>query len=193
MLLFSPCNGYGQMAQELCISESDRTSFTTKTHSMRYTMFFLLSMGLLLSSFSGKRGLVVTSPGFAENGRIPERYSCDGIETNPPLHIDNIPVGAKSLAIIVHDPDAEWSGGFTHWVAWDIPVTNNIPENFKGGTSGVNSYIQHNYKGMCPPAGPHHYHFYVYALDKWMKADLNTDKDGLEEKMRVGRSLREAR
>lgn len=151
---------------------------------MRYTMFLLLSLGILLTSFSGKKGLVVTSPGFADNGMIPEKYSCDGIETNPPLHIENIPLGAKSLAIIIHDPDAEWPGGFTHWVAWDIPVTNNIPENYKEATSGVNSYIQHNYKGMCPPSGPHHYHFYVYALDKWMKADLNTDKAGLEEKMR---------
>jgi Raf kinase inhibitor-like YbhB/YbcL family protein len=146
-------------------------------------MFLLFTMGILLTSFSGKHKLKVTSPGFTHGGMIPERYSCDGIETNPPLHIENIPSGAKSLAIIIHDPDAQFSGGFTHWVAWDIAVTNDIPENFKGATSGVNSYIKHNYKGMCPPSGPHRYHFYVYALDKMLKADLNTDKAGLEEKM----------
>lgn len=137
----------------------------------------------LLTSFSNRGKLKVTSPAFEKNSMIPEKYSCDGDDTNPPLHIEGIPSGTRSLAIVIHDPDAQFSGGFTHWVAWDIEPRADIPENFKGATVGINSYIKHNYKGMCPPAGPHRYHFYVYALDKMMKLDLNTDKDGLEEKM----------
>ena len=152
---------------------------------MRYTTNLVLALGItLLSSFtSAAQKLIVTSPAFTYGASIPDKYSCDGLDTNPPLRIDNIPVGAKSLAIIIHDPDAQFAGGFTHWVAWDIDVRNDIPENFKGATSGVNSYIKHNYKGMCPPAGPHHYHFMVYALDTRLNLDLNTDKVMLQEKM----------
>ncbi len=151
---------------------------------MRYTILLLSTIALtLLTSFEGKRKLVVTSPGFSSNGNIPQKYTCEGVDTNPPLHIANIPSNAQSLALVIHDPDAQISGGMTQFVAWDIEVRSDIPENFKGGTVGVNSYIRRNYKGMCPPSGPHHYHFKVYALDKKLNLDLNTDKDGLEEKM----------
>jgi Raf kinase inhibitor-like YbhB/YbcL family protein len=150
---------------------------------MRYSSVFLTLALTALTSFTPDRNLVVTSPSFSDNGMIPSKYSCDGGEATPPLHIENIPAGARSLAITLHDPDAPFQGGFTHWVVWDIDVTNDIPENFKGGSKGVNSIAQHQYKGICP-SGTHHYEFKVYALDTKLKLDLNTDKGTLERKMR---------
>ncbi len=129
-------------------------------------------------------GLVITSTVFVNNGNIPGKYSCEGEEVSPPLAITGMPAGTKSLAIILHDPDAPMGGGFTHWVLWNIePGDNNIPENFKGGSPGLNGAGQTGYKGMCPPTGTHHYHFKVYALDTKLDLDNKTNKAMLEKAM----------
>lgn len=150
---------------------------------MRYSPVLLTLAITALTSFTPDRNLVVTSSSFLNNGMIPSKYSCDGGEHTPPLHIENIPVAAKSLAITLHDPDAPYEGGFTHWVVWNIDVMNDIPENFKGGSKGLNSIAGHQYKGICP-SGTHHYVFKVYALDRRLTLDPNTDKRTLERKMR---------
>lgn len=126
--------------------------------------------------------LTVTSTSFQNNASIPMKYSCEGEETSPPLQVTGIPSEAKSLAIILHDPDAG-QNGFTHWVAWNINVDGNIREGFKGGNQGKNGAGQSGYKGMCPPTGTHHYHFMVYALDTMLDIDDNTGKTGLEKSM----------
>ncbi|HEY8780590.1 MAG TPA: YbhB/YbcL family Raf kinase inhibitor-like protein [Mucilaginibacter sp.] len=127
--------------------------------------------------------LTVTSTSFTDNGLIPAKYSCEGQEVNPPLHITGVPDDAKSLALIVHDPDAPAKGGFTHWVVWNIDTKGNIPENFKGAEQGLNGAKKEGYKGMCPPSGTHHYHFMVYALNTRLSISKNTDKAGLEKAM----------
>ena len=134
-------------------------------------------------SFTNKSGLKITSPAFTENGMIPAKYSCEGGESSPRLHISDIPAGAKTLALILHDPDAPMAGGFTHWVLWNLDVNGDIPENFKGAEQGYNSMKQTGYKGMCPPTGTHHYHFMVYALDTKLELNKSTDKAGLEKAM----------
>jgi Raf kinase inhibitor-like YbhB/YbcL family protein len=146
------------------------------------TSFLALAM-VVLTSFSKLASLSVTSSAFSENGMIPLKYSCEGDEAIPPLHIGAIPAGAKTLAIILHDPDAPMAGGFTHWVVWNIGVDADIPENFSGGEIGLNSMGKHNYKGMCPPSGKHRYYFMVYALDTKLAINANTDKAGLEKAM----------
>jgi Raf kinase inhibitor-like YbhB/YbcL family protein len=139
---------------------------------------------LAITSFSKNSALKITSTSFVNNGSVPAKYSCEGEEVNPPLLINNIPSGTKSLALILHDPDAPMKGGFTHWVVWNIePGDNKIPENFKGAEQGLNSAGQKGYKGMCPPSGIHHYHFRVYALDTKLDLDKKTDKAALEKSM----------
>lgn len=131
-------------------------------------------------SFIPKGDLVVTSNSFKHNQDIPRKYSCEGQNISPDLHISNIPAEAKSLAIIMHDPDAQKKGGFTHWVVWNISTDGLIPENFQGGKQGMNSSKKNGYAGMCPPTGTHHYHFTVYALDTQLDIVDNTDKAGLD-------------
>src|SRR5207253_808197 len=74
------------------------------------------------------KGLTITSSAFADNGEIPKKYGCGGGSVSPPLTISGVPAGAKSLALIVTDPDAP-GGLFTHWVAWNLPPADTtIPE-----------------------------------------------------------------
>ena len=57
--------------------------------------------------------LKITSAAFKENGVIPVKYNCDGVDVSPPLDIEHIPEEAKSLAVIVDDPDAP-AGTWVH-------------------------------------------------------------------------------
>ena len=134
----------------------------------------------IMASFTSQTTLTVTSTSFTNNGNIPSKYSCEGSQASPPLTIKGVPSGAKSLAMILHDPDAPMPGGFTHWVVWNIPTDGIIPEDFKGAEQGFNGAKKSGYIGMCPPSGTHHYHFKVYALDTRLTIDRNTDKAGLE-------------
>lgn len=151
------------------------------------TLLALVSLYILsitvMSSFTNKAKLTITSTSFSNNGMIPVKYSCEGEEVSPPLNISDIPHDAQSLAVIIHDPDAPLKGGFTHWVVWNLDVKRDISENFKNGEQGMNSSKQYGYMGMCPPSGTHHYHFIVYALDARLNIDKNTDKTGLEKAM----------
>ena len=150
------------------------------------TLFTLMTAFVivgLVSSFAGKSNLDITSPVFKNDGMIPAKYSCEGADISPALQLGKIPAGAKSLALILHDPDAPMPGGFTHWVMWNMALDGKIPENYKGADQGNNGMKQNGYKGMCPPTGTHHYHFMVYALDTKLTLDKNTDKAGLEKAM----------
>jgi len=138
---------------------------------------------IILIAFCTNSSLTITSKSFLSNGPIPSNYTCDGENLSPALHIENLPKATKTIAIIVHDPDAPVEGGFTHWIAWNIGPTKDIPENFKGGKQGLNGANKAGYTGPCPPSGIHHYHFNVYALDTILMLDANTNKEDLEKAM----------
>lgn len=109
----------------------------------------LLTVSLLLSvsyaagtDMTKSDGLKITSPAFENNGYIPSKYTCDGTDSNPPLLIENVPAKAKSLALIVDDPDAP-GGVWVHWVLWNIPAeTKEIKENSvpAGAKQGLNDF-----------------------------------------------------
>ncbi len=122
--------------------------------------------------------LTIKSPAFKNNEFIPSKYTCDGLNINPELIIEDIPVNTKSLAIIVDDPDAP-NGTFCHWLLWDIPPKTTIKEDSRPGTQGRNSIHENKYFGPCPPSGTHHYHFKVYALDAKLNLPPNTGEKEL--------------
>ena len=118
------------------------------------------------SSFS------VATSAFQTGGDIPAKFTCNGANVNPELKINGVPNGAKSLVLIVDDPDAP-RGLFTHWILWNIdPKTTDIGENSvpTGGVQGTNDFGKRNYGGPCPPSGTHRYFFKIFALDS--KLDL---------------------
>ena len=110
---------------------------------------------------------------FTPGGSIPPKYTCSGEDTSPPLSIRGVPGSAKTLALIVDDPDAP-SGTFVHWVVYNLPpATKQIEAAVKPGTSiagggmqGRNDFGGDGYGGPCPPPGaPHHYRFRLFALN----------------------------
>lgn len=112
--------------------------------------------------------ITVGSPAFRDGQPIPARFTCDGDNRPPPLVWDNVPRGAKALALVVDDPDAP-RGTFVHWVVLDMPVDTTGVDAGAVPVSAVqarNSAGRPSYFGPCPPSGTHHYRFTVYALSQ---------------------------
>jgi Raf kinase inhibitor-like YbhB/YbcL family protein len=126
--------------------------------------------------------LKISSTAFDHEGVIPSKYTCEGEEVNPPLQIDQIPAGAKTLAIIVEDPDAP-NGTFDHWLVWNIPPTKLIGGDVTPGICGKNGGGKTGYYGPCPPSGFHRYYFHVYALDAEIDLEGGADKTALQQAM----------
>ena len=120
---------------------------------------------------------------FSQNGHIPPQYTCEGENINPPLKVENVPDGTKTLAIIVEDPDAP-RGTFDHWVVWNISPNEAIAEGGNPGISGTNSFGKTGYGGPCPPSGVHRYFFRVFALDNKLDLVAGAGKDELLDAMK---------
>ena len=124
----------------------------------------------------------ITSPDFKHNEFIPKKFTCQGEDINPALIIESIPKEAKSLAMIVDDPDAPM-GTWVHWVVYDIGVVERIEENSIPGKQGSNNFGRKNYGGPCPPSGTHRYFFKIYALDQMLNLKEGLSKQELEKAM----------
>jgi len=117
--------------------------------------------------------LAVHSPAFRDGGEIPKRFTCQGRDAPPELDWSGVPAGAKSLALIVDDPDAPDPAApkrtWVHWVLYDIPpAATGLPEGGAlppGTRQGTNDWSRTGYGGPCPPVGRHRYFFKLYALD----------------------------
>jgi len=135
----------------------------------------------------------IISPIFENNQLIPEKYTCDGEDINPPLLIEDVPAEAESLVLIMDDPDAS-IGVFEHWIIFNInPRTKEIKENsiLSGAVLGMTDFGRIGYGGPCPSRGNHRYFFKIYALDKVLELPEGAEKLDLEKAMR-GHILSEA-
>ncbi len=117
-------------------------------------------------------GLVLTTTTFVAGATLPKSMiatPCGGENHSPQLQFSGVPAGTRSLALILHDPDAPHAGGFYHWVLYDLtPDTRSIARNaeFAVNQRGRNDTAALGYFGPCPPPGKlHHYNFTLYALD----------------------------
>lgn len=129
------------------------------------------------------RKLSVASPAFENGKSIPAKYTCDGADVNPPLTIEDVPDGTKTLVLIVDDPDAPM-GTWDHWVVWNIPGNiRQIAENTVPGIEGMNDFGRRSYGGPCPPSGTHRYFFKVYALDVALDLKPSSRKRDVEKAM----------
>ena len=127
----------------------------------------------------------LSSPVFENNGIIPPKFTCDGEGVNPPLEISDVPAGAKSLALIVDDPDAP-AGDWVHWTVWNIkPDTKLVDENSvpPEAIEGITDFGKPGYGGPCPPSGTHRYQFKLYALDISLDLDSGAKKADVEKAM----------
>jgi Raf kinase inhibitor-like YbhB/YbcL family protein len=131
----------------------------------------------------------ISSPSFKHHEAIPSTYTCDGANINPALIISEVPSQAKSLVLIMDDPDVpkfvREDGLWVHWLMWNIkPDTTLIPENTAPlGIVGKNTRDLNAYGGPCPPDREHRYFFKLYALDVILDLAATADKKQLEQAM----------
>lgn len=135
----------------------------------------------------------LTSLAFAHGGEIPSKYTCEGQGISPPLAWSGIPADAKSLVLIVDDPDAPDPAApkmtWVHWVLYNIPASANaLPEGVgqlpAGTLSGLNDWQRTDYGGPCPPIGRHRYYHKLYALDTVLPDLGRPTKTALEAQMK---------
>jgi Raf kinase inhibitor-like YbhB/YbcL family protein len=127
----------------------------------------------------------ITSQAFQEGGKIPDKYTKYGENRIPPLHIDEVPSKARSLMLIVDDPDAT-RGTFNHWLLFNMdPRIRDIKEDSVPvmATQGRNDFGEIEYDGPKPPSGEHRYFFKAYALDTVLPLSRGSTRDALEREM----------
>lgn len=153
------------------------------------TLVALLALSLLIvrklppaeKSLEIGKTMIITSSAFVDGENIPDQYGCKGQNINPPLDIKDVPTNAKSLVLIVDDPDSP-TGNWVHWLVWNIDPTTlaltagQVPF---GVSQGKNSFGDNKYGGPCPGSGTHHYHFKIYALDTLLGLPDGSTKEQL--------------
>ncbi len=115
---------------------------------------------------SATESLTVRSSAFRDGAAIPRQFSCKGANVSPPLAWSGVAPAARSVALVVDDPDAP-NGTFTHWVVFNIdPGATSVGAGAvpAGASQAQNSAGHPRYDGPCPPSGTHHYRFTVYVL-----------------------------
>jgi len=136
----------------------------------------------------------LTSSCFKNRKQIAEKFTCDGEDISPALEWSGVPVEAKSLVLIVDDPDAPDPADpkmtWVHWVLYNIPAIDSaLPEGVKDTDlpketrQGLNDWNKTGYGGPCPPIGSHRYFFKLYALDMILPDLANPTKVKLEKAM----------
>jgi hypothetical protein len=139
---------------------------------------------LTLTAKAGE--LKISSPAFQNGGSIAAKFSHEGGNANPPLKIEGAPANAKSLVLIVDDPDAP-GGLFTHWLVWNIdPKTTAIAERNvpKGSVEGTNDFGKSGYGGPQPPSGTHRYFFKILALDRTLDLSAGAKRREVDKAMK---------
>jgi Raf kinase inhibitor-like YbhB/YbcL family protein len=142
----------------------------------------------------------IQSPAFAANGEIPSKYTCEGEDISPPLGWGALPDGAKSLVLVVDDPDApdpaKPQRTWVHWVLYDMPPTTTtlaegVKELAEGMRQGKNDWKKTGWGGPCPPIGRHRYFFKLYVLDATL-GDLHEPTKAELEKVMAGHVIARA-
>lgn len=139
--------------------------------------------------------LQIHSPAFSDGGAIPQKYTCEGDDVSPPLEWQGIPGEARSLVLIVDDPDAPDPAAprmtWVHWLLYNLPVDiSGLPEGINatalpdGTQGGLNDWKRTGYGGPCPPIGRHRYFHKLYALDTVLEGLDRPTKEELEAAMK---------
>jgi hypothetical protein len=134
--------------------------------------------------------LTLTSTAFTHRSEIPAKYTCEGHDISPPLTWSGIPAEAKSLVLIIDDPDpAAPKMTYVHWVLYNIPASaSSLAEAVQqlpaGTRNGLNDWRRAGYGGPCPPIGRHRYFHKLYALDTLLPDLNNPTKAALEAQMK---------
>ncbi|MBI3458676.1 YbhB/YbcL family Raf kinase inhibitor-like protein [Candidatus Azambacteria bacterium] len=133
--------------------------------------------------------MTLTSSAFENNKNIPSKYTCDGENINPPLGISGVDEKARSLVLIMEDPDVpkfvREDGRWNHWLKFNLPVSvTEIKEGLEPeGLSGITTSNTLKYQGPCPPDREHRYFFKLYSLDTILSLKEGVTKETIEQAM----------
>jgi Raf kinase inhibitor-like YbhB/YbcL family protein len=138
--------------------------------------------------------LTISSPAFANGAEIPSLHTCDGKDVSPELRFGGVPQGAKSLALVVHDPDAPDPAAprmdWVHWVLYNLPPgTTSLPQGVRaeelpaGALQGLNDWKRTGWGGPCPPIGRHRYFFRLFALNTVLPDLGSPNRQALQREM----------
>ena len=127
--------------------------------------------------------LKLTSSAFSHGGEIPRECGYKNGNEKPPLTINGVPEGTKSLTLIMDDPDAMGAVGkvWVHWVVWNIDPTTTELENLT--EEGMTDFGEVGYGGPAPPDKRHTYVFKLYALDSTLDLSGESSKADVEKAM----------
>ncbi len=154
----------------------------------------LISLSVHIPNAEGQMTLSITSPAFNDGHTIPARYTCQGEDISPALQWEGVPAQARSLVLIVDDPDAPDPRApkmtWVHWVLYNMPpTTTSLPEGAAsdslpaGSEEGRNDWKRPGYGGPCPPIGRHRYFFKLYAIDTVLEGLRQPTKAQVESAM----------
>ncbi len=151
---------------------------------------------LLPETQSAPSSINVNSDAFGQNQFIPDQHSSYGQDMSPALSWSGVPANAKSVVLMLEDPDAASPKPVFHWLIVNIPpgVTNlpmALPKDEKasqlgGAMQGSNYTGKSGYYGPHPPSGdpPHHYHFQLFALDRVLQLPSGFNRQAVLNAMR---------
>lgn len=168
-----------------------RLRLQTRVAALIGCILFPLSGGLHAED---NMTLTLTSEAFTAGGEIPSQYTCQGDDSSPPLQWSGVPEQARSLVLIVDDPDAPDPAAprmtWVHWVLYNLPATaGGLPAGVSsadlpaGSEEGVNDWKRPGYGGPCPPVGRHRYFHKLYALDTRLEGLKRPTKAAVEAAM----------
>lgn len=160
-----------------------------------FTIGCVLAIAVNLLHAEEKMSFTLTSDAFVNGGEISMKYTCEGKDISPQLEWEGVPEGARSLVLIVDDPDAPDPEApkmtWVHWVLYNIPpdatglaegvVSTSLPP---GTEQGANDWGRTGYGGPCPPIGRHRYFHKLYALDTVLKGLNKPTKQQVEAAMK---------
>ena len=147
-----------------------------------------IAVVMFVVSLNASAKIGIKSSAFAAGASIPSKYTCDAQNPpNPPLQFSGVPKAAKSLVLIMYDPDVPKSmipsGDFDHWMVWDLaPDAKGIKEG--DSAQGLNGTGKAGYVGPCPPDREHRYFFHIYALDTKLGGAKIMNRKDLEDAMK---------
>jgi len=166
--------------------------------NLRWWFAAVVSCGFALQPVYSQEktmSISLTSGAFAPNQPIPKLYTCEGKDISPALAWSGVPANAKSLALIVDDPDAPDPAAprmtWVHWVLYNLPPSaGDLAEGVassalpRGTLEGLSDFQRTGYGGPCPPVGRHRYFFKLYALDVVLPDLGKPSKAALERAMK---------
>ncbi len=120
----------------------------------------------------------IKSSAFKDGESIPVKYTCEGPNVSPPLQFSEVSSEAKSLVLMIEDPDAE-AKPWVHWLVFNIPPQSKGFEEgsvAQGAQEGLCNGNTFGYEGPCPPENEHTYLFKLSAVDKMLDIAPESDR-----------------